>query len=83
MAFSFTVTSKENLGSVNLLYGTYTNTSTDSGGAITTSMGSVIGFGTVPTGAVGEPIPKYSVSGGVVTLVTVNGSSGNWFAIGK
>jgi hypothetical protein len=83
MAFSSTVTSRENLGSVNMLYGTYTNGTADSGGTITTGFGVIVMFGTVPTGAVEETMPKYAVSAGVVTLVTNNGSAGNWFAVGK
>lgn len=83
MAFTYTVTSKENLGSVSLIYGTYTSAAGDSGGTITTGFGAVVAFGTVPTGAVEETLPKYSVSSGVVTLVLNDNSDGNWFAIGK
>lgn len=83
MAFSFTVTSRENLGSVNLIYGTYINNAGDTGGSITTGFGNVVGFGIVPTGAVEETLPKYSVSSGVVTLVMNDNADGNWFAIGK
>jgi hypothetical protein len=83
MAFAYTVSGRENLGSINVIYGTYTNTDTDSGGSITTGMGLVAGFGVVPTGQVDMHMPKYSVSGGVVTLVTGNGDDGNWYAMGK
>ncbi len=82
MAFSFAISGRENLGSVNMLWGTFTQGSTDSGGDITTGMSGVMAFGAIPTN-VDSFQPKYSASGGTVTLVTGNDVDGNWFAIGK
>lgn len=83
MAFSSTVTSKTNLGAVSLIYGTYTQADGDSGGTITTGFGTVIAFGAMITGQLDATEPKYSESGGTVTLVTGNGVDGSWWAIGK
>lgn len=83
MAFSFTVSGRENLGSVTLLYGTYTSAAGDSGGSITTGFGAVMAFSYVPNGAVEEGNCKYSQSSGVVTVVLPDNSDGNWMAIGK
>lgn len=83
MAFSYAITGRENVGSITMLYGTYTNTDTDSGGTITTGFGTVMSFSTIPTGQVDAVAPKYSESGGVITVVTGNGVDGNWVAMGK
>ena len=82
MAFVSTVTDRSIHGNHRIVWGTYTNTDTDSGGDIDTGFDAVFGFFTVPTGHVGTTAPKYSVSAGTVTLVTDNGSDGNWWAFG-
>jgi hypothetical protein len=82
MAFSYTVDFSTNAGSLRFVSGTYTNTDTDSGGAIATGLSVVRGFHTVPTSHVGLSAPKYSASTGTVTLVTPNGEDGIWSALG-
>lgn len=84
MAFSYTVTGVESIGSIKIIYGTYTNGSTDSGGTITVGMGNVVSFDMLPSGSVDETVPKVSaVSAGVVTVVTPTGSVGTWSSMGK
>lgn len=83
MAFAYEITKRENVGSMHMLYGTFTNAETDSGGTIATGFGTVQAFGAIPTGQVDASAVKYSESSGTVTLVTGNGVDGNWFAIGK
>ncbi len=83
MAFSSSISGRENIGSINMLWGTFTNTDTDSGGTIDTGMSAVMGFMTISTGQVDASQSKYSASGGTVTLVTQNGVDGNWVAMGK
>lgn len=82
MAFVDTVSGRTVYGNHRVVWGTYAQGETDAGGDIETGMDVVYGFSTVPTGQVGSTAPKYSVSGGTVTLVTDNGVDGNWIAFG-
>lgn len=83
MAFTSAVTDTTIIGNMRKTYGTYANADdTTNGGTITTQLSTVRAFGTVPTTNVDELMPKYSVSGGTVTLVTAYGSGGNWWAEG-
>lgn len=82
MAFSKTISGRTVFGNMRVVWGTYTNTDTDSGGAIDTGLDAIFGFSTVPTGHVSITPPKYSASAGVVTLVCQNGDDGKWFAFG-
>ena len=82
MAFASTVTGNTVYGNHRVVTGTFTNGETDAGGSITTGLDYVFGFSYTVTGQVGATMPKYSVSGGTVTLVTDNGVDGNWIAFG-
>ena len=83
MAFSYTVSDNTVYGNHRVVTGTFTNSDTDSGGDITTGLDYIFGFSYVITGQVGATMPKYSASGGTVTLTTDNGVDGNWIAFGK
>ena len=82
MAFVSTVSDRSIHGNHRIVWGTYTNGATDSGGDIDTGLDVVFGFATIPTGHVDTNVPKYSVSAGTITLVTDNDSDGNWWAFG-
>jgi len=82
MAFSSTISGRSVHGNHRVVWGTYANTDTDSGGTIDTGLDTIFGFSAIPTGHVGTTNPKYSASAGTVTLVTDNGSDGNWYAFG-
>lgn len=71
------------IGSVRLVHGTFTNTDTDSGGAIDTGLSSIIAADVFSTSHLGAGSSKFTVSGGTITLVTGNGVDGGWWAIGK
>lgn len=83
MAFSYSVTRATVIGDQRMVVGTFTNTDTDSGGAISTGLGLVNGFEIVNTSHVGATVPKHTISGGTVTIVTDNGMDGQWIAVGK
>lgn len=71
------------MGNRRLVTGTFTQGDADSGGTITTGLTKVDMFVPTPTSHVGLAMPKYSVSGGTVTLVTPNGMDGTWVALGS
>lgn len=87
MAFTYTVTGRESLGSVWFVYGTYTNGANDSGGVITVGMSNVMSFDLLPSGKVHEVMSKQTATAsdgaGTVTIVTPDGSVGTWSSIGK
>ncbi len=86
MAFASTTTTAPGpdvLGSSRLISGTYTNAETDSGGAISTGFSVIIACGVFSTNAIGNADPKFTVSGGTITVVTSNGADGSWWAIGR
>ena len=83
MAFAYTISDRTIYGNHRIVTGTFTNGETDSGGNIVTGLDYVFGFSCIPTGQVGATMPKYSVSGGTITLVTDNGVDGNWIVFGK
>ncbi len=70
------------IGTLKMIYGTFTNAATETGGTITTGLSAVFGFSVIPTSHVGATMPKYSVSGGTVTLSCDTGLDGNWSAWG-
>lgn len=82
MAFASTVSGNSIHGNHRVVWGTFTNTDTDSGGSIDTGFDTIFGFMVIPTSHSGVLAPKYSASGGTVTLVTGNGVDGNWYAVG-
>lgn len=86
MAFSASTTTAPGpdvLGSSRLISGTFTNTDTDSGGAITTGFSVIIACGVFHTSGINNADPKFTVSGGTITIVTSNGADGSWWAIGR
>jgi len=89
MAFSKSVTGGGIAGNLRYKYGTCTNAAAgDSGGDIATGLSYVISFNITPTSHVGLTPPKYSASGGTVTLITDTVDVGgtaityNWLAWG-
>lgn len=83
MAFAYAVTRATVVGDQRMIVGTFTNTDTDSGGAIATGLGLVNAFEVIPTSHVDASLPKITISGGTVTVVCDNGLDGNWVAVGK
>ena len=86
MAFSASTTTAPGpdvLGSSRLISGTFTNTDTDSGGDITTGFSVIIACGVHYTSHISGAMPKFTVSGGTITIVTSNGVDGAWWAIGR
>lgn len=70
------------MGNKRVKFGTFTNTDTDSGGAITTGLKALDAYGSEVTSHTDASKPKNTVSGGTLTLVTDNGVDGLWWAIG-
>lgn len=83
MAFAYAVTSREWISRrKRICWGTFTNTDSDTGGAIVTGMKTVDFFVPSPNSHVGSTVIKHTVSGGTVTLVIDNGVDGTWLAVG-
>jgi len=85
MAFASSTTTQPGpavIGSLRLIFGTFTNAAGDVGGAISTGFGVIVACGVFYTSHVGSQSPKYTVSGGTITIVTEDGVDGNWWAIG-
>lgn len=83
MAFSSSITGSTVIGDRRIIFGTFSQADTDSGGDISTGYGVVNACGVIPTGQVDSDMPKYTISGGTITVVTGNGVDGNWWAVGK
>lgn len=87
MAFSTTTSTQPGpavVGPYKLISGTYTQVAGDVGGSITTGLNALVAFGAGNvTSHVGAPLPKVAVSGGTITIVTGDGISGVWWAIGR
>jgi len=89
MAFTYTVDSEAHVGTIRVLSGTYTNTSSSTGGDIKTGLSVVKAFTLQPTTTavltsfpvVNETLPLTNTDG-AVTIVTTTGSIGSWIAIG-
>ncbi len=85
MAFSSSTTTAPCptvIGNQRYIFGTFTNGEADSGGAITTGLSVITACGIFFTSHTGLTEPKFTVSGGTITIVTPNGADGNWWAIG-
>ena len=87
MTFSSTQTGSAVVGDRRKVWGTFTNAAGDTGGDITTGLGVVDTFSHEVKGSssgsaisVNETFP---LSGGVVTIVTSDGTVGYWEAWGK
>ncbi len=83
MAFSSTVTRVIRMGPKKMAWGTFTNTSTDSGGSVKTGLNAVDFFVPVCSSHLGTESVKITPSAGTVTIVTSNGADGYWMAIGS
>ena len=98
MTFSFIVTRRELLGSVKVVYGTFTNTDNSTGGQIETNLRTLENFSTqviksvVLTDAVtvngtlttagGKKVIELTPTAGAVTIVTIANAVGFWTAYG-
>ena len=88
MAFTSTITGVSVFGNKRIAWGTYSTSSTDAGGDITTGL-SVVDFialtetasaVTADCPVVNETLP---LAGGVVTIVQTASADGYWFAFGE
>jgi len=75
-------------GDTNQTYGTYTSTAGGTGGDIDTGLkvcdGLMLQAGSASAGATAAAVNEtFPVSGSAVTIVTLNGESGQWFAWGR
>lgn len=83
MAFAYTTTLRQVVGSCRLTAGTFTNGASDSGGAIDSGLKS-IDFASVSCNShLGTEFVKVTWSAGTVTLLTTEGADGTWMAIGR
>lgn len=87
MAFTSTIISRENGGSVAKVFGTFANTSGSTGGDIATGLKSVSSITLQHTGTAvvaSAPVANetFPLAGGNVTVVTVADTSGVWVAEG-
>jgi len=83
MAFAYAVSGSTVMGNCRVKYGTFTNGSADTGGAITTGLAAIFGYGVHVDSHVGSNQPKCTKSGGTLTIVTEMGADGTWWAFGK
>lgn len=89
MAFSSTVTTQPGpaiIGPYRFISGTFVNAAGDVGGTIaasTTGVNAIVAYGAWITSHVGAQQPKVTISGGAITLVTEDGTDGNWWLIGR
>lgn len=83
MAFSYTVTDIKHIGRNFLVsWGTWTNGSGDSGGAIATGLSNCVFFSPTCGSHLGSESVKVTRSGGTATIVTSTDADGDWFAFG-
>lgn len=71
------------IGPYKLVTGTFTQTAGDVGGAITTGLSALVWADVLITSHIAASDPKKTISGGTITIVTSDGVSGNWIAIGR
>ena len=87
MAFSYTILERVVFGSFKVAFGTFTQTTGDTGGDIDTQMNSVKFFSVQSTGSATTSQPSvnesFPTSSGTITIVTADADNGIWFAIGK
>jgi hypothetical protein len=88
MAFAYDIQGRSVFGDRRIAWGTFTNGGSDSGGDVKTGLSQVHHISLTHTGAavvasapsVNETMP---LNKGDVTIVTVTGADGTWFAVGK
>ena len=86
MAFSTTTSTQPGpavVGPYKLITGTWTQAAGDVGGTISTGLSAIVLPSVWVTSHVGTQEPKFTVSGGSITIVTSDGVSGGWSAIGR
>ena len=83
MAFAYTVTKRiRPERAYKMAWGTFTNGTNDSGGAIVTGFKSCNFFIASINSHLSAAEVKHTISGGTVTIVTGDDIDGTWFAIG-
>lgn len=81
---AFTSTSEVSVfGNKKVAFGTYTNTSTTTGGVIVTGLDSIAYFNSNCETSQAATVNLAARSSGSVTLTTVASEDGTWFAIGN
>ena len=87
MAFSSTITFRDNSSKKRIHYGTFTNTGGSAGGDISTGLEKVenIFFTILGTTVAGHPVLNETLpcDGNTVTIVTDADDDGNWMAVGR
>jgi len=81
MAFTYTVAGSSVVGSQRNTWGTFTNTSSSTGGAITTGL-KAINSTIVTNGTTVDKGVKAAISGGTLTVTINANDDGTWSAIG-
>lgn len=87
MAFTSTTSTTPGptvLGNYKFISGTFTQVAGDVGGAITTGLNALAAADANNyTSHIGAPNAKVTTSGGTITIVTGDGVSGTWWALGR
>ena len=82
MAFAYTIKKTSVFGDVRVVMGTYTNGSSDTGGAIKTGLKEVYYFNSDCETSNAGASNKVAISGGDVTITTASDEDGKFIAIG-
>lgn len=87
MAFAYTLDGSSVIGSMRKTFGTFTNGTTDTGGAISVGLSVVRDFNASPNSHVDTTVSKHTISnaasgGATVTIVTGPNVDGIWCAEG-
>jgi len=82
MAFDYDITKVLSVGDIQLVLGTYTNTSGSTGGAIVTGLNDVYFFDTNCETSQADTVNLATESAGTVTITTVADEDGKWEAWG-
>ena len=83
MAFAYVVSGGTILGNKRFKWGTFTNGTADSGGAIVTGLSNVDIMTFAVSSGISEFCPRITAnSAGSVTIATSNGTDGYWMAFG-
>jgi hypothetical protein len=79
---TYTVKKTSVFGDLRVVMGTYTNASGSTGGAIVTGLNEVLFFTNNYQTSQATTVNLISISGGTVTMTTVDNEDGQWLAIG-
>jgi len=82
MAFAYTIKKTSVFGDVRVVMGSYTNGSSDTGGAIKTGLNEVFYFNSDCETSQAATVNKVAISGGDVTITTAADEDGKFIAIG-